>query len=502
MPVQKSAESFRKNLLFAFSAQGVALLLNTTVFLAVPRVLGVGAFAYWQLFLFYCTYAGFFLFGLNDGIYLRIGGQAYSELDFPSLGGQFRLSVLGQLLLAALLCLAVAVAEHDPARRLVLFTAAGYMVLFNLTGFLGSVFQAADHTRWYSGACMAQSGVLLLCVLALLIFRVQDYMVYMLFELVSQACALLLSVVMGRKIVFVPLRRAGRIFREIRVNITVGIHLMLSNIAGMLILGVGRLLVDHTWGIEAFGRFSFAVSLTNFFLLFIGQIGMVLFPALRKIPRDGLRDFFKSVRNGLGTLLCALPLLYLPARLLLCRILPQYTESVDALALLLPICVFDGKMQLLYATCLKVLRRERLILRINVLACLCAALLGLIGAYAVRSVNMVVLSMVAAIALRSIAAEICLLRQFHLPFCGELVAESALSVLFVAFSMIVPATVAFGIYLLVYMCYLMVWKRRLIGSLGGMAKKMVPRKAAASVPAEVVPGNAEKSGPKYFHHIG
>ncbi|WP_249630235.1 hypothetical protein [Streptococcus uberis] len=68
-------KSFKKNLLAAFSAQGVSLLISILMSLFVPKILGITEFSYWQLFIFYIGYAGFFHFGYNDGLYLKLGGK-------------------------------------------------------------------------------------------------------------------------------------------------------------------------------------------------------------------------------------------------------------------------------------------------------------------------------------------------------------------------------------------------------------------------------------------
>ena len=182
-------------------------------------------------------------------------------------------------------------------------------------------------------------------------------------------------------IVFAPGVRLRTALEEMKANIAAGLPLMFANIASTLILGLGRFTVDRRWGIEAFGKFSFSLSLTNFFLLFISQVSMVLFPALRRAGPDSLKKYYRMLRSGLGILLPAVLLAYIPMKYLLGLWLPQYRESLRYLALLLPLCTFDGKTQLLCTTYLKVLRKERLLLRINLLACGVSAVLSVMGAF-------------------------------------------------------------------------------------------------------------------------
>lgn len=71
--------------------------------------------------------------------------------------------------------------------------------------------------------------------------------------------------------------------------------LLISMYASMLVTGSARLVVDNYWGIEAFGYFSFSMSLTTFLLKFISQISMVLFPAIRRIQKNAQRLIFNNV---------------------------------------------------------------------------------------------------------------------------------------------------------------------------------------------------------------
>lgn len=69
----------------------------------------------------------------------------------------------------------------------------------------------------------------------------------------------------GREIVFAGRMAFGTVAREALDSIRIGINLTIANIAGNLILGGGRFIIDRYWGIEDFGEVSFSLTLTNFF---------------------------------------------------------------------------------------------------------------------------------------------------------------------------------------------------------------------------------------------
>ena len=57
-------------------------------------------------------------------------------------------------------------------------------------------------------------------------------------------------------IVFIRLCNIWQGIREAIANIDVGIKLLFSNIASMLITGIVRYAVENSWSVETFGRVS------------------------------------------------------------------------------------------------------------------------------------------------------------------------------------------------------------------------------------------------------
>ena len=94
MGTEERLNGFFKNVVYAFFAQGISLLLSIMMSLVVPKMLNITEYGYWQLFIFYVGYVGFFHFGLNDGLYLKEGGKHYSQLNYSVIGTQYWMSIL------------------------------------------------------------------------------------------------------------------------------------------------------------------------------------------------------------------------------------------------------------------------------------------------------------------------------------------------------------------------------------------------------------------------
>ena len=89
-----------KDIALAFLSQGISTLSSIVLSLVLPKLLGVREYGYWQLLIFYMSYAGFMHFGLNDGLYLEKGGQTRRKIDKKSVNSQFMVSLLFQGIIA------------------------------------------------------------------------------------------------------------------------------------------------------------------------------------------------------------------------------------------------------------------------------------------------------------------------------------------------------------------------------------------------------------------
>lgn len=443
--------SLLSNLSVAFLAQGISFVLSLTTSLFVPKVLGVEQFGYWQLFIFYSGYSGTFLLGLNDGFYLVHGGKDRSELDAGEVKGQFVFGLLFQCLFAAVIFILAFLDFFGPQRDFVLIATAIYILLNNATVYLGYVFQAVNETKLFSYSVMISKVAFLLPLAALLVVGVTDFQLYVVSFILAQAAALLYCVWQGRDFFRAPLPPALQASKDAFGYIRVGMKLMLANTASMLILGAMRFEIDAAWGIAKFGELSFSLSMVNFFLVFITQASMVLFPALRRTTKAELVDFYYKVKDCLGLLLPATYIFYFPMKWILEIWLPQYASSLFFFAFLIPICVFDGKMKLVGTTYFKVMRLEGLLLAINVVAVAASLVLSWVGINIFESAEVVVGLVVGIVAARSIYTEWYLMKTFGNVEWSVSFAEIGLTVLFVAMALNLPEVLALLLYACAYL---------------------------------------------------
>ncbi len=475
----KQENRILRNIIYAFAAQGISLLLSILTSLILPKFFDKANYGYWSLFLFYTGYTGFFHFGLNDGVYLKIGGIEYDDMDKKLLGAQFRFGALFQTVIGLGIVLWAVLFGQDGETAFVFIMTAAYMLMYNLTLYLGCIFQAANETRLYSMSVMIDKVVFMAAILALFLFKSNDYRTYVWLYMAAKLAAMAYCVYKGRDVVFARRIPFTDTLRESLDSMKIGINLTVANIAGNLILGGGRFIIERYWGIEDFGEVSFSLTLTNFFLLFVSQISMVLFPALRQIDEGRQKSLFDMAKNVLNVILPVVFLVYIPAKELLKIWLPQYEVSLAYMAILLPMCIFDGKMNLVCATYFKVLRKERFLLGVNLFSMALSIAMCIIGAYCFHSIDSIILFMVCAIGVRYFVSENFLERLLgetreYRKAQFEMAQELVLVALCAYVCWKLPSAVAFVISLAAYVLYLII-NRKSVVYLQGLIRNRVKR---------------------------
>lgn len=459
------------NVIYAFIAQFISLVFSILMTFIVSKFIGVEEFGYWQLFIFYTNYISFFGLGIYDGNYLKLGGKEYEELDYSIIGVKFKIFSLTQSVVAFFLIIVFYFSVKDTDRYFVLLCFSLYLVVYNICAFLGYIFQAVNHTKIYSISIIIDKVLYIIITAVLIFYRVNNFELYILFYLICKLISLIYSIIKGHKIVFAKKSSVKIAIVDLIDDMKVGINIMIANIASLLIIGSGRFVIDHYWTILEFSKFSFSISLTNFFLVFISQISMVLFPALRRIKEDQLVSIYVEVKSMLAIILPIALLMYVPINAIVKVWLPQYQVSAKYLILLLPICIFDGKMQLICNTYLKVLRKERFLKIVNIVAMVVSLLLSLISACVFGKIELVAISMMIAIASRNILADIYLAKYMRTDTKKEIISEIILVIMFVILTWNFEGIIAFLSYLATYLIYCLINKnmtRRAVSFISGL----------------------------------
>lgn len=422
--------AFLRNLFYSVGAQFISLLLGICAAVLYPKYLNVAGYGYYQLYILYTCYLPLSTLGLYYGLQLEIAGQDYGVLNHVELNLVYWLFSLTQSGLYALLLVFVLTRHADPATRYAQAAACVVGLMEHSRFYLRFVHQATDRLRAYSASVVMERGVSILCGTAALALGFRDFRVMIALDVLGRYLSFGLSVRAGREIVFQRPRVTAETFRRCGQFVQSGALLLFAAQTSTLCLGVSRYGVERAWGIEAFGKISLALSLSNLALRCLNAVSLVMFPTLRNIRPERLPDVYRLVNGALMSLIFTAMIFFRPLTVLAGLWLPRYAESLRASVLFLPLCVYECKYSLLVNTNLKNLNRAGWIGAINALSVVAALCGTAFGIFALRRMEAAVFGAVVALALRCIAGELLLGRRMDIPATRNVVTELFLTLSF------------------------------------------------------------------------
>lgn len=450
-----------KNVAYAFMAQGISLILSAAISLFVPRFIGVKSFGYFQLFMFYSSYATFFHFGLNDGIYLKQGGSHFSDLCNSKISGQFFLSA-GYLILVGTLISFIGMSLFDGPRLFVILSFSLYLVLYDLNNLLGSIFQACNRITDYALSVTIEKIVAASGIVLCLLLGVSDFYPFIDAFILGKIVSLIYCCWSARELLRIRPDGLKVALYEAFSNIQVGIKLTMANSAALMITGIARFFVDGSFGIAAFGQVSMALSLCNFILAFESQVGMVLFPALRQSSNSELQKTYSIMRNGISLLLPFVLLSYYPIVAVLGVWLPKYTAAFGYFAVVIPLSYFDGKANILFNTYLKVYRKEAILLAINLIAVCMSAIFEFLAAVVFHNLLFVFIGILVVVITRNVLLEAGVSRTISQSIDRRLLIEILFSLLFVCANSVLSRASALFVTVLLSLLYFFAFRFELL----------------------------------------
>lgn len=461
------------NVSYTIVSNVVMLIVSALGVLIVPKILSVEGYGYWQLYLFYLAYVGFAHLGLIDGIYLKYGGYDYVDLDKKLFSTQFYLLFIVQLIFVGLMSLYSYNFIEDFDRRFIIYMISCAMVITNLTFMLLLILQATNRIKEYAKITIVGKLVFLLSlVITIVFFRNETFHLLVFLDFISKIVMFVYASYVCREIVISKIVYNNTLFREVISNIKVGTILMFSNIASLMIIGVVRFGVERNWDVTSFAKVSLTLSLSNFLMVFINAMSIVVFPILRKTDFGQMKIFYTVMRDFLMVALLVFLTIYYPVSYFLSIWLPNYIDSIKYMSFLLPICIYEGKMALLTNTYLKTLRKENVMFKINMTSLIFSFILTVISTVILRNLTLTVLSIIVIFAFRSILAEIVLSYILNVKVFKDLFLESILVITFISSTWFLSSGESLCLYSISLVIFLVI-KRKSIQNSWEIGKKSV-----------------------------
>lgn len=470
--MNQQTKSLFKNLNYTVVANILILLVSILLNLIVPKFIGIEEYGYWQLYMFYTAYVGFFHFGWLDGIYLKIGGVEYDDLDKKNLGLQFWYLTIFTFFFSILILIYSVVNESIEYKNTILVGTAIIIAVTNLRTFTSYILQSTNRIKEYALLTKVDRYIYLVGILGYLLLGGKNFSILIIIDIISKLIVTIWGFMLTRDLIFIRVTYKKTIIVEIIDNIKIGSNLMLANIASMLVIGISRLFVEKKWNIEVFGKLSFALGISNIFLTFINAISIVLFPLLRRTDEEKLPELYVNIRRIFVPLSFSFLLFFVPIRIIIGWWLPAYADSLYFMGILFPMVVYEGRGSLLINTYLKTIRAEKTILISNIITLVFATISSSVLVFIIQDINLVVLGIMLSVALRCIIAEEILGRKLGIKVGLDNIIELSLSLLFIFCNLFLSHGLGFVVFTLVFLSYIIINKNHIKESVGYFKKMM------------------------------
>ncbi|MDE6605755.1 MAG: hypothetical protein K2K85_07050 [Clostridia bacterium] len=459
-----TTKKFATNIMVSLGTQVISMAVSFLLSLIVPKYIGKISYADWQTYVLYVSYVGVLHFGLLDGIVLRYAKYDYEELDKARLRSQFIILLIFTSLVTIIMA-AVSLSVLNGSNQFIFALVAVGVVTKNIITYSLYMLQITNRISKYAILVIAQRLTYGIVVIILLALKVDNFVWYCIADLCGDIVGIIIGLFFNRGLYLgraLPIKEA---FNELGTNVASGIILMMANWSAMLMIGSAKMIIQWHWDKVTFGQVSFAFSASNVFLTFITAISVVLFPSLKRIDQEKLSEMYKKIRGVLSPLLFFAMVFYFIGCKILEIWLPQYKDSLNWLGILLPIIIYTSKVSLLTNNYLKVYRKERTMLIVNLISIAIGIVTFVLGAYVFDNIYVVLGGVVFVIMLNSILSEICVLKIIKVKIITAFIVESMMTVVFIVCACLCSRWVGCLIYLGALCLYFLINYKSILANL-------------------------------------
>lgn len=444
--------NYIKNISYTVMANGITLFIAMFSTLILPKFLGINSFGMYQIYIFFTGYVGFLHLGWCDGVYLKYGGNNFDELDMKSQKKDFNGFILSQLLIMTILLTAISFFNFGE-KQVIYYFAILNIPLLNIRFYFYYILQATDKMKEYSTASILDRLLFVLLTAIYLIIGGNSFIWVLLIDIFCKIISLFYLWIVCRSFTFL---KVYSLDPQLSYSfIKIGINLMIANLCSILIVGIIRFAIQNIWSIETYSLVSFSLSLTNLLMVFVSSVGIAIYPLLKKIDSSQYSIIYLNIRSCLMVVIFLGLLLYYPARFVLGIWLPDYEKSFFYMIILFPIVVFDSKVSLLTNTFLKVLRKEKAIMQVNIRSLIFSLLLVVIFAYYSKNLNFTLFSIIIVLGFRSIYSEFKIYKILNISLLKDTLLEVFLVCTFIFANLYFGIKIGFISYLVMFIIYVM-----------------------------------------------
>lgn len=354
--MEKAKKENLINVIMVVSSNIFTILVALFSGFILPKELSIPDYAYYRVYLLYISYAGFFHFGIVNGIYLKYGNMDLEQIPKKVFRAYSFFMLLSQAAVAAVLSLLLfggaSAMEQDKV------IAFGFVIinipLINIKWFYSSINQFTKRFVIDSFVTYLQNILNLVMVLLVILFRWYDFKwILVILTICNLVC---MVIVMGQNKILLWGEKARLGDTGIPELIKNGFFLMLSEFVGIIILGIDSMFVDNLFSQTEFAMYSFAVSVISVIFTAISAVSNLVYPYLVRVEEEKYAEYYGLMSDVLSMVSMVSMLAFYAAEFIILRWLEKFIPSLSVVAILFGTVVFRAVITLVCGNYFKVLK--------------------------------------------------------------------------------------------------------------------------------------------------
>lgn len=339
-------------------SNGFLLFSGVLMGLALPILFDVSDYGYYRLFTLYTAYFGIFHLGFIDGLYLYFGGYNYYDLNFNKFKLYTKFLLILEMVIAVIvMILAFLLLNSD--REFVFICLGINLFVTNLTYYYQYISQVTSRFKVISTRNIIQAVMLAILVISFLYFDISNYKYFIMAILLINIILLISYMIVYKEISFKSNLKIINEIKSITYFIKIGFPLLISNFMVVVLINLPRQIVDWIYEIKTFALFAFAYSLMNLANIFVAALTMVVYPTLKKVGTNRLKDLYNNSISLVIIVISITLVLYYPLEIFVKTYLTEYIDSLIILRVIFPSLIISSSIQIVKLNYFKVLKETK-----------------------------------------------------------------------------------------------------------------------------------------------
>lgn len=334
----------RRNFVIVIGFNILMLLVGVGLSLLLPKYLPKEQYGIYRLLTLYITYGGTIHLGFLDGVYLFFGGKNIFKLDQKDNSKIFSTFVVFQLVVGAVLLVAFNFILGASPNKIVYLLIISDLILMNFIDFYHYISQLNEKFTLYSVMFILTKLVVLSLLIPLTRAGFTNGIVFIGINVLVNV--FIIGFYYIRYIKVIKFRFRFFNYVTLKKITKIGFPIFIANLVASGIIGIDRFVVDAFFTDSAFAEYSFAVSLIGMFIIFISAVTRLVFPYLKLMKPDNILEI-KYILGVVILILFAFALSgYYPMVIVVNWFLPEYTNSLQIVFILLPLLIFKAELDI------------------------------------------------------------------------------------------------------------------------------------------------------------